>query len=61
MFFYVDAFPDYMLAQVPTLDRESDVSAKPDRWAVARSKHAMVTIPYDGLPRHEARAPTTNA
>jgi S-(hydroxymethyl)glutathione synthase len=61
MFLYVDGFPDFVLVHVPTLDREADVGAKPDRWVFTRSKHPMVTIPNDGLPRHEGWAPTANA
>jgi hypothetical protein len=52
MFLYVDAFPDYLLVHVPTLDRDSEVGKQPDRWVFVNSKHAMVTIPDDGLPRH---------
>ncbi len=52
MFLYVDAFPDHILIHVPTLDRDADVGAKPDRWVFVNSKHPMVTIPDDGLPRH---------
>jgi hypothetical protein len=58
MFLYVDAFPDFVLVHVPTLDRESDAGKQPDRWVFCRSKHPMVTIPDDGLPRHEGWAMT---
>lgn len=56
MFLYVDGFADYVLVHVPTLDRTADLGAKPDRWVFTRSKHPMVTIPDDGLPRHEGWA-----
>ena len=58
MFLYVNAFPDFVLVHVPTLDRESDAGKQPDRWVFCRSKHPMVTIPDDGLPRHEGWAMT---
>ena len=61
MFLYVDAFPDFVLVHVPTLDRECDVGTKPDRWVFTNSKHPLVTIPDDGLPRHPAWAATPNA
>jgi hypothetical protein len=52
MFLYVDAFPDHLLIHVPTIDRDTDVGGEPDRWVFVNSKHPMVTIPDDGLPRH---------
>ena len=55
---YVDAFPDFVLVHVPTLDRESNAGKQPDRWVFSRSKHPMLTIPEDGLPRHEGWAMT---
>ena len=57
---YVDAFPDFVLLHVPTLDRECDVGTKPDRWVFTDSKHPLVTIPDDGLPRHPGWAATPN-
>jgi hypothetical protein len=61
MFLYVDAFPDFILIHVPTLDRDQDIGGKPDRWVFTRSKHPMITIPDDGLPRHEGWAATAAA
>ncbi|HYW75960.1 MAG TPA: GFA family protein [Gammaproteobacteria bacterium] len=52
MLVYVDGFPDFVLIHVPTLDRGDDVGGKPDRWVFTDSKHPMVTLPDDGLPRH---------
>ena len=60
MFLYVVAFPDFVLVHVPTLKRESHVSANPDRWTFTKSKNPMVTIPDDGLPRHEGWAATAS-
>jgi hypothetical protein len=42
----------HMFLHVPTIDRDTDVGGKPDRWVFVNSKHPMVTIPDDGLPRH---------
>ena len=56
MFLYVDSFPDFVLVHVPTLDREYDAGAKPDRWVFVASKHPAVTLPKDGLPRHDGWA-----
>lgn len=61
MFVNVDAFPDHVLIHVPTLDRDADVGLKPDRWVFADSRHPLVTIPEDGLPRHPGWAGTANA
>lgn len=58
MFLYVDSFPDFVLIHVPTLDRGVDVGTEPDRWVFTDSKHPMVTIPDDGLPRHPSWEPT---
>lgn len=52
MFLDVDAFPDFVLVHVPTLDRDCDVGKAPDRWVFVDSKHPMVQIPDDGLNRH---------
>lgn len=52
MFLYVDAFPDYVLVHVPTLDREASVGKEPDRWVFCESRHPMVTLPDDHLPKH---------
>jgi hypothetical protein len=61
MFLYVDAFPDHLLIHVPTLDRESAVGGEPDRWVFSDSKHPLLSIPDDGLPRHAGWAPTPAA
>ena len=61
MFLYVDAFPDFVLVHVPTLDRESEVGTAPDRWVFTASKHPMVMIPDDGLPRHRGWADSVDA
>ena len=61
MFLYVDAFPDFVLIHVPTLDRGQDIGKKPDRWVFVNSKHPLVSLPDDGLPRHPGWAPTANA
>lgn len=52
MFFEVGAFPDHILVHVPTLDRESEVGGKPDRWVFTDSKLELVQIPEDGLPQY---------
>ena len=52
MFLEVDAFPEFILVHVPTLDRGVDPGAKPDRWVFTDSRHPMVEIPNDGLPRY---------
>jgi S-(hydroxymethyl)glutathione synthase len=61
MFLHVDAFPDFVLVHVPTLDRESEVGKAPDRWVFIASKHSMVMIPDDGLPRHRGWADSVDA
>ena len=61
MFLYVDAFPDHLLIHVPTLDRGMEVGKKPDRWVFVGSKHPLVTLPNDGLPRHDGWAPTASS
>jgi len=58
MYLHVDAFPDFELVHVPTLDRGVDAGAQPDRWVFTDSKHPMVTLPNDGLPRHPGWAGT---
>ena len=60
MFLYVNAFPDFVLIHVPTLDRGQEIGKKPDRWVFVNSKHPLVTLPEDGLPRHPGWAPTAN-
>src|SRR5450830_770677 len=60
MFLFVDAFPDFVLIHVPTLDRHADLGAKPDRWVFTDSKLPMLTIPDDGLPRHPGWAGTAH-
>ena len=60
MFLLVDAFPDFVLIHVPTLDRHADLGAKPDRWVFTDSKLPMLTIPDDGLPRHPGWAGTAH-
>jgi hypothetical protein len=61
MFLYVDGFPDFVLIHVPTLDRAQDVGKRPDRWVFVNSKHPLVVLPEDGLPRHPGWAPTASA
>ena len=61
MLLYVDSFPDHLLIHVPTLDRESQVGGEPDRWVFTDSKHPLLSIPDDGLPRHAGWAPTPAA
>ncbi len=61
MFLYVDAFPEHLLIHVPTLDRGMEVGKKPDRWVFMGSKHPLVTLPEDGLPRHSGWAPTAGS
>ena len=58
LYVHVDAFDDFELVHVPTLDRESHAGKEPDRWVFTKSKHPMVSIPDDGLPRHEGWANT---
>jgi len=60
MFLFVDAFPDFVLIHVPTLDRNQEIGGKPDRWVFTASKHPMVHLPEDGLPRHEGWAGTAS-
>jgi hypothetical protein len=60
MFLYVEAFSDFVLVHVPTLERHSDPGAKPDGWVFTKSKHPTVIIPEDGLPRHEGWAATAS-
>lgn len=60
MYLEVDAFPDFVLVHVPTLDRGVDPGAPPDRWVFTNSKHPLVTIPDDGLPRHPGWANSPN-
>ncbi len=54
MFLEVEAFPEFVLVHVPTLDRGVDPGTPPDRWVFTDSRHPMVTIPDDGLPRYPA-------
>jgi S-(hydroxymethyl)glutathione synthase len=61
MFLYVDGFPDFVLIHVPTLDRAQDVGKRPDRWVFVNSKHPLLVLPEDGLPRHPGWAPTASA
>jgi S-(hydroxymethyl)glutathione synthase len=61
MFLYVDGFPDFVLLHVPTVDRECDIGTPPDRWVFTASKHPLVMIPDDGLPRHHGWANSPNA
>ncbi len=58
MYLHVDAFPDFELVHLPTLDRGVDAGGEPDRWVFTDSKHPMVAIPDDGLPRHPGWAGT---
>ena len=59
MYLHVDAFPDFELVHVPTLDRASDVGLASFRWIFADSKHPMINVPQDGLPRHAGWAATS--
>lgn len=52
MFLFVDPFPEHLLIHVPTMDRGIDIGGTPDRWVFTDSKHEMLTLPDDGLPRH---------
>lgn len=52
MFLHVDAFPEFVLIHVPALDKGVDPGAAPDRWVFTDSRHPMVNIPDDGLPRY---------
>lgn len=52
MFLHVDPFPDFVLVHVPTLDREYHPGTEPDRWVFVDSKHAMLRLPEDNLPKH---------
>lgn len=52
MFLQVDAFPEFMLVHIPTLDRGMNPGTEPDRWVFTDSRHPMFTIPDDGLPRY---------
>lgn len=52
MYLEVEAFPELTLVHVPTLDRGVDPGTPPDRWVFTDSRHPMVTIPDDGLPRY---------
>jgi S-(hydroxymethyl)glutathione synthase len=61
MFLYVDAFPEHLLIHVPTLDRDSEVGGRPDRWVFTESKHPLLMIPDDNLPRHPSWEPTPAA
>lgn len=56
MFLNVDAFPNYTLGRVPTLDCGTDVGGKPDRWVFVDSRNEMLTLPEDGLPKHSGWA-----
>ncbi len=60
MFLYVDPFPDFVLVHVPTLERGRDIGKKPDRWVFVNSKHPLLALPEDGLPRHPGWAATTD-
>jgi S-(hydroxymethyl)glutathione synthase len=52
MFLHVDPFPDFVLVHVPTLDREYSAGTRPDRWVFVESRHELLTLPEDGLPKH---------
>ncbi len=52
MLVHVDGFPTFHLIHVPTLDRDSHAGVEPDRYVFVNSKHDMLTLPEDGLPRH---------
>ena len=61
MFFEVDAVPTFVLVHAPTVDRDSDVGTPPDRWVFTRSRHPLLVIPDDGLPRHPGWADAPHA
>lgn len=61
MYLLVDAFADFVLVHVPTLDRNQEVGQEPDRWLFTDSKHPLVTIPDDGLPRYPGWEDSPNA
>jgi hypothetical protein len=61
MFLYGDGFPDFVLIHAPTLDRAQDVGKRPDQWVFVNSKHPLVVLPEDGLPRHPGWEPTASA
>ncbi len=52
MFLEIDAFPEFVLVHVPTLDRGVDPGTAPDRWVFTDSRHPLVTLPDDGLMRY---------
>jgi hypothetical protein len=61
MFLYVDPFSEQVLIHVPTLDRDSEVGGRPDRWVFTESKHSLLMIPADGLPRYPGWEPAPAA
>ena len=61
MFLYVDPFPEHVLIHVPTLDRDSEVGGRPDRWVFTESKHPLLMIPADDLPRYPGWEPAPAA
>lgn len=61
MFLYVDAFPDFVLVHVPTLDRGMEAGTPPDRWVFVNSKHPLFSLPDDGLPKHAGWENSPNA
>jgi hypothetical protein len=61
MFLYVDPFPEQVLIHVPTVDRDSEVGGRPDRWVFTEPKHSLLMIPADGLPRYPGWEPAPAA
>jgi len=51
LYLHVDAFPNFELVHIPTLDEGVDAGLEPDRWVFTSSKHRLVTLPDDGLPK----------
>ena len=51
LYLHVDTFPDFELVHIPTLDEGVGAGLEPDRWVFTDSKHPLVTLPDDGLPK----------
>jgi S-(hydroxymethyl)glutathione synthase len=50
-----------VLIHVPTLARDSEVGGRPDRWVFTESKHPLLIIPADDLPRYPGWEPAPAA
>ena len=61
LFLYIDELPEFVLVHAPTLDRDCELGTPPDRWVFTRSRHPLLVIPDDGLPRHPGWANSPNA